>query len=116
IPAASTARSASIAAPLGLGSDLHFPPSARARPPLRVSQIRVSRSPAVAMREPSGLHDAEYTPPACPLRASTSAPVRASHTRAVPSQLAVAMREPSGLHDAEYTPPACPFRASTSAP
>ena len=37
----------------------------------------------------------------CPLSVRASAPVRASQTLAVSSQLAVAMREPSGLNDAE---------------
>ncbi len=55
----------------------------------------------MTIRDPSGLNDAELTPPVCPLSERTSAPVMASHTFAVPSPLAVTTREPSGLNDAE---------------
>ena len=52
----------------------------------------------------------------CPLSVRTSAPVGASQTLAVLSQLAVTIREPSGLNDAEVTPPVCPLSVRTSAP
>ena len=45
-----------------------------------------------------------------------SAPLLASHTFAVLSQLAVTIREPSGLNDAESTVPVCPLSVRTSAP
>ena len=52
----------------------------------------------------------------CPLRVRTSAPLLASHTFAVLSQLPVTTREPSGLNDAEVTQLVCPLRVRTSAP
>ena len=56
------------------------------------------------------------TAPVCPLRVSSSAPVRASHTRAVLSEPPVTTRDPSGLNAAERTASVCPLRASSSAP
>ena len=74
--------------------------------PVRASHTRaVSSRLAVAMREPSGLHDTEVTGPVWPLSTRASAPLRASQTRAIPSLFAVAMRDPSGLHDTEFTQP-----------
>ena len=52
----------------------------------------------------------------CPLSVRTSAPLFASQTFAVLSQLAVTIREPSGLNDAEVTQPVCPLSVRTSAP
>jgi transposase len=46
----------------------------------------------VTTRNPSGLNDAEVTPRMCPLSVRTSAPLRASQTFAVLSQLAVTTR------------------------
>ena len=45
----------------------------------------------------------------CPLRVRTSAPLLASQTFAVLSQLAVTIRDPSGLNDAELTTTGVPL-------
>ena len=52
----------------------------------------------------------------CPLSVRTSAPVLASQTFAVPSQLAVTTRAPSGLNEAEVTVRACPLSVRVSVP
>ena len=67
-------------------------------------------------RDPSGLNDAEETRSVCPLSVRTSAPLLASQTFAVLSQLAVTTRDPSGLNDAESTLAVCPLSVRTSAP
>ena len=67
------------------------------------------RNSPVTTRDPSGLNDAEWTRSVCPLSVRTSAPLLASQTFAVLSQLAVTIREPSGLNDAEVTPIGVPL-------
>ena len=61
----------------------------------------------MTIRDPSGLNDAECTRVRVPLEVSNSAPVFASHTFAVLSQLPVTIRDPSGLNDAELTVLVC---------
>ena len=71
---------------------------------------------AVTIREPLGLNAADRTDPVCPLSESASAPLRASQSFAVWSELPVTMREPSGLNAAGTTNPVCPLSVRTSAP
>ena len=87
----------------------------RTTAPVLASQtFAVWSSPAVTMREPSGLNDAELTAAVCPLNVRTTAPVLASQTFAVLSVPAVMMREPSGLNDAAFTNWSCPLSVSRS--
>ena len=52
----------------------------------------------------------------CAPEGEDSAPVVASQTLAVRSQLAVTIRDPSGLNAAEPMPPVCPLRVRTRPP
>ena len=63
----------------------------------------------MTIREPSGLNDALFTAPLCPLRSSEAVPVRASQTFAVLSWLPVTIRVPSGLNDT-HRPDRVPFQ------
>src|SRR5579883_1869268 len=68
------------------------------------------------MRVPSALNDAASTQNVCPLSVRSSAPVLASHTFAVLSELPVMIRVPSALNDAAFTQSVCPLSVRSSAP
>jgi hypothetical protein len=75
--------------------------SASSAAPVVASQIRAVRSvPVVNTHRPSGEKPVQNTRPAWPVSVARGAQVRASHNRAVPSQLAVTTVSPSGLTSA----------------
>ena len=55
-------------------------------------------------------------PTRVPVQDCQRLPARASHSRAVPSQLAVTMRVPSGLNAAELTASVCPSSTASGCP
>ena len=65
---------------------------------------------------PVGREGCGIDPALMPLSTAISAPVAASHTRAVLSQDAVTTRVPSGEKAAELTPASCPLSTAISAP
>src|ERR1044071_6005033 len=73
--------------------------------PVRASQSRaVSSLLAVAMRELSGLNDADAILPLWPLNVATTSPVVESQILAIRSAAAVTILVPSGLNAAAETP------------
>src|SRR5438067_713972 len=95
--------------------------NARASPPHLPLTTR-AMTPAARSALPAytplsrALNDADYTVLVCPLSMRISAPVLASHSRAVLSLLPVTTRAPSALNDADETPPVWPLKARSSAP